>query len=298
MEFDFHIVKEDDLWEFQTDLTSENVCSRVFEYFDLPNVKFLNDVDSENLVHFIKYADSVFLCEVEMSVENRVSDFSELFESEVSSYLSKADEVFLVFVCPDDNPLTDNELEEIQNFENEKFWSCLNYQDSQITDITLLYIIAIKEREGVNDENEVIDSELDDITDIPLGEYKVILRKQASDYAKSVVADSENHTDAALGCMTDFLCGASAAIELSKNESITNIENEFDSWEFAIFDDIDTEELGEYKQVLMSQAMSYAESVIYPNNDKTLISITVVSFLNGTAAALKVINASKTSKNG
>lgn len=116
MEYDFHIVKDDDLWKFQTDLTSENVCPRVFEYFDLPNVNGLEEADSENLAHFIKYADSVFLCEVEMSVENRVSDFSELCQSELSSYLSKSDDVFLLFVSPDDNQLTDEELEIIQNF--------------------------------------------------------------------------------------------------------------------------------------------------------------------------------------
>ena len=288
MEYDFHIVKDDDLWKFQTDLTSENVCPRVFEYFDLPNVNGLEEADSENLAHFIKYADSVFLCEVEMSVENRVSDFSELCQSELSSYLSKSDDVFLLFVSPDDNQLTDEELEIIQNFGNEKFWSVLNYQNPLITDITLLYIIAIKERERVNGESEVIDSELDDITDIPLGEYKVILRKQASDYAKSVVVEPENHADAALGCMTDFLHGASAAIELSKNESVRSNETEFDAWELAMFD---TEKLGEYKHVLVSQAISYAKSVIYPNNDNTLISVAVGSFLNGAAAAIKVINA-------
>ena len=289
MDYSYTIVTDDDLWELQKELTSENVCSRIFEFFDLSNVNGLKNEDSETLVQMLKDAESVFLSEVTLSVENRVSELSNLVKHELSSHLFRADEVFLLFVNPESNPLSDTELDIVQNLNDDKFWACLEYSNSQIEDTTHLFIIAITERKGVYDENEVINSDLDDICNIPIDEYKVILRKQACEYAKSVVVNTEEHSDVVLDIMKDFLYGASTAIKLSKDEFIFEFEDEFDDWEPAIFDDIDIDGLGKYKQDLMSLAIAYAKTTKYPNNDKTLIFTTVEGFLEGCAAAIKLI---------
>lgn len=289
MDYTYTIVTDDDLWELQKELTSKNVCSRIFEFFDLPNVSGLNDKDSEMLTQMLKNAESVFLSEVTLSVENRVSELSNLVKHEFSSHLSHADEVFLLFVNSENNPLTNKELEMIQNLNDDKFWACLDYSDSQIKECTPLFIIAITERELVYDENEVIDSDLDDICNIPVDEYKIILRKQACEYAKAVVVDAENHSDVVLDIMKDFLYGASTAIKLLKDEFVFESEDDFEDWESAILDNIDIDGLGEYKKDLISQAMSYAKATKYPNNDKTIIFTTIEGFLEGSAAAIKLI---------
>ncbi len=289
MDYTYTIVTDDDLWELQKELTSQNVCSRIFEFFDLPNVSGLNDKDSEMLTQMLKNAESVFLSEVTLSVENRVSELSNLVKHEFSSHLSHADEVFLLFVNSENNPLTNKELEMIQNLNDDKFWACLDYSDSQIKESTPLFIIAITERELVYDENEVIDSDLDDICNIPVDEYKIILRKQACEYAKAVVVDAENHSDVVLDIMKDFLYGASTAIKLLKDEFVFESEDDFEDWESAILDNIDIDGLGEYKKDLISQAMSYAMATKYPNNDKTIIFTTIEGFLEGSAAAIKLI---------
>lgn len=290
MEYGYKTLDYSELRQLQYDLTPENVCSRIFRYFDFPQKKRLNDVDSFYLADSIEDAESVFLAEVEVSVKDRIQEVSQLLKGELLQFLSSANKVYLVFVSPSKKRLTNDELKVIQNtedynFYDYKFWCCLNYEYYKFKDVTRLYIIAVKSKESVHDEDEMMNNVLDEINDIPLGEYRDILVKQANDYCKS----AENHSVEIIPDMADFLQGAAAAIELYEKKSIPSNEEEIDDDDSVYFKDVYIGDLGQYRQTLMNEALSYAKEIIYPNNDITAVSSTIDFFLRGAAAAIKLI---------
>ena len=293
MEYRYKTLSYSELKELKFGITPENVCSRIFHYFDLPNG--LAEEDSDALVSSINDAESVFMAEINDDVENRVAEITGLINGELSQYLSLADDVFLVFVSPKDKKLSDSELETFQNLSEEKFWVCLNYHNAQIQDSTYLYIIAIKVKDGTRDINEAIDAFLDDINDINLGEYDKVLKKKAEERALSIIVDSENHADAVVDVMLHFLEGAEAAIEL-KNYGFPNIGENFDDFDNAILEEVTIADLGKYGQKLIKQALDFAKSAVYPTNDKSVLAPTVEDFLDGASEALKLIEGEKTEK--
>lgn len=296
MEYDYHRLTYGELKQMQLGLTPENVCSRVFHYFGFSNARGWCDEDSSHIADSIKNAESVFLIEGETPVKGRIQEVSELIKGELSQYLSSADIVFLLFISPEKKRLTLKEVKAIQDLNDgdDHFWSCLNYEYYKLKDETRLYIIAINEKEGVHDEAEEMDVFLDDMNEVFLGEYNNVLRKQADDYAKSSIGDPDNHSDAVAGVIVDFLNGASVAIELSKNNSNSlSFDRNFDKTESAILKDVVINDLGLYEKALIYEALSYAESVIYPKNVMDAMSETVQCFLDGAAAALKLIDGEK-----
>lgn len=290
MEYSYKTLNYSELKRLQYDLTPDNVCPRIFRFFDLPNARGLDDDDVETLVGDISIAESVFLAETEMSVKYRIQEVTELIKEDLSTYLSSADDVFLLFVSPSGKRLTNKEVDAVLDLNDVKNWYCLNYQNYRLEDTTYLYIIAIKEKEDAHDEIADMDVFLDIMNGVHLGKYKDVLRKQAEDYAKSVIVDFENHSDAVASSIVDFLQGASVAIELSQVKSVSlSYRDEFDEDDSEILDDVEIEDLGQHEQALINESLSYAESIIYPNNNTSAIIATVQSFLDGAAAAIKLI---------
>ena len=290
MRYGYKTLDYSELKQLQYDLTPENVCHRIFRYFDFPQSKRVNEEDSFYLADSIENAESVFLAQVEVSVKNRIQDVSQLLKGELLQFLSSANKVYLVFVSPSKKHLTNDELKAIQNiedynFNDYKFWCCLNYEYYKFKGVTRLYIIAVKSKDDAYDEDEMMNNVLDKINNIPLGEYRDILVKQANDYCKS----AENHSVEILPDMADFLQGAAAAIELYEKKSIPSNEEEIDDDDVVYFEDVYMGDLGQYRQTLMNEALSYAKEIIYPNNDITAVSSTIDFFLRGAEAAIKLI---------
>ena len=147
------------------------------------------------------------------------------------------------------------------------------------------------------DEAEEMDVFLDEMNEVNLGEYDDVLRKQADDYAKSSIGDPDNHSDAVAEAIVDFLKGAEVAIELSTNNTESlSFDIKFDKTESAILKDVVIDDLGQYEKALINEALSFAESTIYPYNDIVSMYVTVQSFLDGASAALKLIKGEKTGK--
>lgn len=296
MEYDYHKLTYGELKQMQLGLTPENVCSRVFNYFGFPNARGWCDEDSSHIADSIKNAESVLLFDGETSVKNRIQEVSELIKGELSHLLT-ADNVYLLFVSPPKKRLTLKEEKAIQDLNDDHFWCCLNYENYKLKDETRLYIIAINEKEGVHDEAEEMDVFLDEMNEVNLGEYNDILRKQADDYAKSSIVDPDNHSDAVAETIVDFLKGAEIAIELSTNNSESlSFDRKFDKTESAIIKRAVIEDLGQYEKAIISEALSHAESTIYPYNDIDALYVTVQCFLDGASEALKLIEGEKTEK--
>lgn len=297
MDYDYRKLNYGELKQMQLGLTPENVCSRVFDYFGFPNAQGLCDEDSSHIADSIKNAESVLLIDGETPVKGRIQEVTELIKGELSQYLSAADNVYLLFVSPPKKRLTLKEEKAIQDLNDDHFWCCLNYENYKLKDETRLHIIAINEKEGVHDEAEEMDVFLDEMNEVNLGEYNDVLRKQADDYAKSTIGDPDNHSDAVAEAIVDFLKGAEVAIELSTNNSESlSFDGKFDKTESAILKDVVIDDLGQYEKALINEALSFAESTIYPYNDIVSMYVTVQNFLDGASAALKLIKGEKTGK--
>ena len=61
MEYSYKTLNYSELKRLQYDLTPDNVCPRIFRFFDLPNARGMVDDDLERLAGDISIAESVFL---------------------------------------------------------------------------------------------------------------------------------------------------------------------------------------------------------------------------------------------
>lgn len=180
-----------------------------------------NDESEEHLSQAIYSTTSMFIAKISVNDKYRAYEIVKLIRNEISDIILKYNELFLDFKHSKNNHLTGKEIKIITDsiaLETEESaditWNEEN--DERLNATTDLYIVATIKPDIIDNEDSLIDSVLDEINDIDLGEYKEILIKRAELHAKLTIDDFKEHKDAVVVSMADYLTGAAEAIKIIK----------------------------------------------------------------------------------
>lgn len=181
------------------------------------------ELDEEKLSHAIYHSQSMFIAKINVDDNNRTNEIVELVKTKICDKISEYNYFFLEFKHSKENILTEEEVKLITDpiFKATEEETSVNWnvhRDERLKATTDLYIVATFLSKKRDREEDMIDCLLDEINDIDLGEYKNILIKKAEQHAKQIIDDYEEHLDAVVFSMEDFLTGAAEAIKILKNE--------------------------------------------------------------------------------
>lgn len=234
MDCKYLYLTNDQLGELRDGIADGELWSLIYSYLKEPEelceitrqneIGMEMDEDDETLSRSIYGAKSVFVAKLSVDDENRVDDCIKLLKDEIINKLHKDGSVFLYAHYSEENKLTVKQFCKIADpidcfLNGEGSLSGVRCYDDREERTTDLYLVEVEKGDCVIDEDEVIDDVLDEINKLDFGEYRDVLLKKAEDYAKLTIGDPENHKDAVVVCMINYLNGASETLKLVKENS-------------------------------------------------------------------------------
>lgn len=175
----------------------------------------------ERLFQSVYSTTSMFIAKISVEDKYRAYNIVKLIRTELCEKLSSYNEIFIEFKHSNEALLSRKDIriiidpiKHVTEDGTEINWNAST--DARHNATTDVYIIGTVKPVKVLKEEEMIDTVLDEINDIDLGEYKDILIKRAEQHAKMTIEDYKENQDIVVVSMADYLAGAAEAIKIMK----------------------------------------------------------------------------------